>query len=140
MKAIRRIEVDGNDGAGKSFRIELIKKMFPGVEVADRGIFSKYTLDEYYPPLYPRSEEDQKCAEAFRNEVMKNSDTLYILMDTPIEKCQERIVSRGDSLDTQFHSEDALAKYEWRFHRLYKLVDDCPNVIILDANRQLIDL
>lgn len=140
MQAIKRIEVDGNDGAGKSYRIELLKKMFPTVEVVDRGIFSKYTLDEYYPPLYPRTLDEHNRAELFRNEVRTNSDTLYILMDTPIEICQERILSRGDSLDTQFHSEDALAKYEWRFRRLYKLVDDCPNVIIIDANRQLIDL
>lgn len=140
MQAIRRIEVDGNDGAGKSFRIELLKKMFPNVEVADRGIFSKYTLDEYYPPLYPRTLDEHNRTELFRNEVRKNSDTLYILMDTPIDICQERILSRGDSLDTQFHSEDALAKYEWRFRRLYKLVDDCPNVIIIDANRHLTDI
>lgn len=140
MQAIKRIEVDGNDGAGKTFRIELLKKMFPNVEVVDRGIFSKYTLDEYYPPLYPRTLDEHNLAEIFRNEVRKNSDTLYILMDTPIEICQERILSRGDSLDTQFHSEDALAKYEWRFRRLYKLVDDFPNVIIIDANRHLTDI
>lgn len=139
MKEIKHIEVDGNDGAGKSFRIELLKKMFPNVEVADRGLFSKYTLDEFYPRLNG-GEKSDRLADEFRNLVRSNLDTLYIIMDCPIPTCQDRIKSRGDSLDTQFHSETALAMYEWRFHRLYSLVEDCPNVLMVDSKRYLNDL
>jgi hypothetical protein len=28
---IRKIEVDGNDGTGKSYRIEKMKELFPGL-------------------------------------------------------------------------------------------------------------
>lgn len=140
MQAIKRIEVDGNDGAGKSFRIQIIKKMFPTVEVVDRGLFSKYTLDEYYPRLNGDESHLKRAAE-FRHIVREESaDTLFIILDCPISVCQDRIMKRGDSLDTEFHSEDELAKYEWRFRRLYKLVEDCPNVIIIDANRHLTDI
>ena len=139
MKEIKHIEVDGNDGAGKSFRIELLKKMFPNVEVADRGLFSKYTLDEFYPRLNG-GEKSDRLADEFRNLVRSNPDTLYIIMDCPIPTCQDRIKSRGDSLDTQFHSETDLAMYEWRFHRLYSLVEDCPNVLMVDSKRHLNDL
>jgi hypothetical protein len=43
---IRKIEVDGNDGTGKSYRIEKMKELFPGLVYYDRGIFSKATLNE----------------------------------------------------------------------------------------------
>lgn len=139
MKEIKRIEVDGNDGSGKTFRIGIIKNMFPNVEVVDRGLFSKYTLDEFYPRLNGNEHHLELAAE-FRHIVRESTDTLYVIMDCPIPTCQQRIKNRGDSLEDAYHTENALSLYEWRFRRLYSLVEDCPNVIMLDASRQLDDI
>ena len=42
---IKKIVFDGHDGVGKSTRIEEMKKLFPGVEFSDRGIFSEATMN-----------------------------------------------------------------------------------------------
>ena len=98
MKEIKRIEVDGNDESGKTFRIGIIKNMFPNVEVVDRGLFSKYTLDEFYPRLNGNEHHLELAAE-FRHIVRESTDTLYVIMDCPIPTCQQRIKNRGDSLE-----------------------------------------
>ena len=42
-------------------------------------------------------------------------DTLYITLYTTVEKSQERIVKRGDSLDEEYHNKEDLLKYNARF-------------------------
>ena len=42
-------------------------------------------------------------------------DTLYITLYTTVEKSQERIVKRGDSLDEEYHNKEGLLKYNARF-------------------------
>ena len=42
-------------------------------------------------------------------------DTLYITLYTTVEKSQERIVKRGDSLDEEYHNKEDLRKYNARF-------------------------
>ena len=102
---IRKIEVDGNDGTGKSYRIEKMKELFPGLVYYDRGIFSKATLNE---KLFQNknSHEWYKEKEDFYNLVKSHSDTLYIILDASPATCQRRIKERGDSLEEKYHTKE----------------------------------
>ena len=125
---IRKIEVDGNDGTGKSYRIEKMKELFPGLVYYDRGIFSKATLNE---KLFQNknSQEWYKEKEYFYNLVKSHSDTLYIILDASPATCQRRIKERGDSLEEEYHTKEDLLKYSERFYELCEICDDLPNVM-----------
>lgn len=130
---IRKIVIDGNDGTGKSFRIEQMKPLFPGVEFQDRGIFSEATLnDDIFDDSKNKSWEScfvMTPRQKFRHEIMHNSDTLYIILKAKTETCRNRIKERGDSLEEEFHTINDLMKYGQRFDYLVELVKSCPNVM-----------
>ena len=126
-----KIEIDGNDGTGKSYRALLLKRIIPGLQIKDRGLFSAATLNE---KLF---DGDAELIEAFRATVKENTDTLYIICTCSIEKSQNRILERGDSLDEEYHTERDLKKFNDRFDFLLHLVKECPNVIRVNTENDL---
>ena len=111
---IKKIVIDGNDGTGKSVRVSVLKKHFPGIEIEDRGVFSEATLrDELFE---------------------EHPETLFIICDASIETCQKRILERGDSLDEEFHNEDDLRKYRARFLMLFEAAKKYPNIMFVNTD------
>ena len=101
----KRIEIDGNDGTGKTTRVKFLRKIYPGYEILDRGLLSQWVMEDFrFKDWY---QIDQ--LKGFRE------DTLYITLYTTVEKSQERIVKRGDSLEEEYHNKEDLLKYNARF-------------------------
>ena len=123
-----KFEIDGNDGTGKSFRAAMLRRLFPDIPVKDRGVFSEATLNE---SIFAH---DADAMANFKNHILKNNDVVYIVCRCSIPKSQERILSRGGSLDEEFHTEADLKKYNERFDFLLDLVKDLPNVIRLNTD------
>ena len=123
-----KFEIDGNDGTGKSYRAALLKRIFPNIPIQDRGIFSEATLNERI------FVHDADAMAQFRNLILKNNDVVYIVCVCSIQKSQERILSRGGSLEEEYHTEADLKKYNERFDFLLELVKDLPNVIRLNTD------
>lgn len=137
---IKKIIVDGNDGTGKSYRCELMRKMFPGISVCDRGLFSRYTLDDYAFNEFSRYNINSQEAMSkslkfniFRETIQNDNDTLYIILVADPEVCQERIKARGDSIEEKYHTLEDLKFYEDRFRTLIKFVEDLPNIMVIDT-------
>ena len=126
-----RFEIDGNDGTGKTFRAAMLQRIFPDIPIQDRGLFSEATLNEKI------FEHDAEAMKQFRDIVLGNNDVVYIICVCSIHKSQERILSRGGSLDEEFHTEADLKKYNERFDFLLDLVKDLPNVIRLDTETDI---
>ena len=129
---IKKIVIDGNDGTGKSVRVSVLKKHFPGIEIEDRGVFSEATLrDELFG-------DDKQSRRNLRNfiwsEVEEHPDTLFIICDASIETCQKRILERGDSLDEEFHNEDDLQKYRARFLMLFEAAKKYSNIMFVNTD------
>lgn len=96
------IEIDGNDGVGKTYLIERLSDDSFFKENAifmDRGQLTKATDSGIF-----KREENH----------------IYIILDAPIETCQERILKRGDSLDEKYHTREDLEYYRQRFLDLAK--------------------
>ena len=132
---ITKIVFDGHDGVGKSTRIEEMKKLFPGVEFSDRGIFSEFTMkkemfEEKKTGLFD-SIFRGGLKEKFYNTIRANKDTLYIILDATPEECQRRILARGGHIDCEFHNMHDLVMYRERFKILVDLVKDLPNVMYI---------
>ena len=137
---IDRIVIDGNDGTGKSFRIEYLKKIFPDIIFNDRGIFSEYTLnDNIFNSIDSTTSIQLKKYEEtkFFELIERDNTTLYIICDCSIEKCQERILNRGDSLDEEYHTKEDLNKYKERFLYLYNLVKGLSNVMLINTENNI---
>ena len=126
-----KFEIDGNDGTGKSYRAALLKRIFPDIPIQDRGFFSEATLNDRI------FEHDAGAMAQFRNHILKNNDVVYIICVCSIRKSQERILSRGGSLEEEFHTEADLKKYNERFDFLLDLVKDLPNVIRLNTDTDI---
>lgn len=43
----KRIEIDGNDGTGKTTRVKFLKKMYPEYEILDRGLLSQWVMEDF---------------------------------------------------------------------------------------------
>ena len=128
---IKRIEVDGNDGSGKTFRCDKLKGMFPGIDVVDRGLFSEATLDD---ALFDENSEkmfDELHCVDFIRKVDECSETLFIILMTEPETAQKRILERGDSIDEEYHTLEDLKKYNRRFEILCDIVRDRSNVMVV---------
>lgn len=130
---IKKIVFDGNDGTGKTTRLEQLRKIFPEVEYADRGIFSKMTLvDDLFSEK--RTYERDSLRHNFYDTIKDNSSTLYVICRAEPEICQERIKLRGDSIEEEFHTMDDLVKYNERFDVLIDIVKDLPNVLVVNTD------
>lgn len=130
---IKKIVFDGHDGVGKSTRIEEMKKLFPGVEFSDRGIFSEMTMkDELFDEKNTKSRVDKRIE--FFNTIKENSDTLYIILDAKPEECQRRILARGGHIDCEFHNMHDLVMYRHRFNVLVSWVVELPNVMYIHTD------
>lgn len=99
------IEIDGNDGTGKSSVIEILKKRYPNVDFKDRGILTKLTdvFQDELPDALPGSSEAK--------------NTVYFVLDAELETLVERINQRCGS-PGHYESYPALFKYRNRFRRL----------------------
>lgn len=129
---IKKIVIDGNDGTGKSIRVSLLKKYFPGIEIEDRGVFSEATLKD---ELFGDDETSkQKRLEFALAEVDNQPETLFIICDASIETCQKRILERGDSLDEEFHRESDLKKYRERFLKLVDAAKNFQNIMLVNTD------
>ncbi len=127
---IKKIVFDGHDGVGKSTRIEEMKKLFPGVEFCDRGIFSEMTMkNELFEDCNPKSLAKKRIE--FFNTIKDSSNTLYIILDAKPEECQRRILERGGSIDCEFHNMHDLNMYRERFNKLVSWVCELPNVMYI---------
>ena len=148
---IKRIVFDGNDGTGKTTRLEEMKKMFPNIKFEDRGIFSKTTLDDMlFDGLdYEREKRiDTDHIEAikyagrkrdgFRKEIERCDETLFVICRCEPRVCQERIRLRGDSIEEEYHTMSDLIKYGKRFDALVDIVRDLPNVMVVDTENDII--
>jgi thymidylate kinase len=129
---IKKIVFDGHDGVGKTTRIEEMKKLFPGVEFSDRGIFSDTTMNK---DIFDEKLPDRlKHIEKFYNTIKENKETLYIILDAKPEECQKRILARGGHIDCEFHNMHDLVMYRERFKILVDLVSDLPNVMYVKTD------
>ena len=88
----RVIEVDGNDGTGKSTLVRLLAEY--GVEARDRGVMTRASDD---PSIGPEE------------------NTLYIVVDAPVEVSRERLAAAGKDLDEQYHRVEDLTHYRQVF-------------------------
>ena len=132
---IKKIVIDGNDGTGKTTRIEQLRKLFPNVEIQDRGIFSKATLDEeLFGPQKRSFWFAVTPQDKFYNRIKHDHETLFIILDAEPETCQKRIAERGDSLDVEFHNIRDLEKYRSRFNLLLNICKDLPNVMLIKTD------
>ena len=130
---IKKVVFDGHDGVGKTTRIEEMKKLFPGLEFSDRGIFSEMTMkDELFDEKNTKSRVDKRIE--FFNTIKENSDTLYIILDAEPEECQRRILARGGHIDCEFHNMHDLVMYRHRFNVLVSWVAELPNVMYIHTD------
>ncbi len=130
---IKKVVFDGHDGVGKTTRIEEMKKLFPGLEFSDRGIFSEMTMkDELFDEKNTKSRVDKRIE--FFNTIKENSDTLYIILDAKPEECQRRILARGGHIDCEFHNMHDLVMYRHRFNVLVSWVVELPNVMYIHTD------
>lgn len=107
------IEIDGNDGVGKTTYIDKLKSIFPDDLFLDRGLLSKATLHPDWDKELGKNE-----IRKYKSMCRLNKNVCYILLDTYPEKCQERILKRGDSITEQYHTMDDLLKFQHRFKTL----------------------
>ena len=96
------VVVDGNDGTGKSTIVAILRRM--GYEVADRGLPTALTDKPLTPHL---------------------SDRIYIILDAPIELCQERLKAAGKDLTEKYHTLTDLAYYRARYQEIATTLPDC---------------
>lgn len=138
---IKKIVVDGNDGAGKTYTIDKMKALFPGIEFEDRGVFSKATLNDKlfkeWAALLASSEKqmgekEHHAVYDFVKEVEKH-DTLFIICLADPKECQRRIMERGDSIDEEYHTMEDLEKYDKRFRTLCEMTRHLGNVMLIDT-------
>ena len=79
---IRKVEIDGNDGTGKSYRIEKMKELFPGLVYYDRGIF--FILDASPATCQRRIKERGDSLEEeyhTKEDLLKYSERFYELCE-----------------------------------------------------------
>jgi thymidylate kinase len=128
---IKKIVIDGNDGSGKTFRCDELKKLFPDIEIVDIGLFSEATLDDWLFVEYAtKGEHGWRCKD-FISKVDAEPETLFIILMTKPEIAQKRIIERGDSIEEEYHTLDDLNKYNQRFEFLCELVKDRTNVMVV---------
>lgn len=104
------VEIDGNDGVGKTTVCETLRKEYADLVVRDRGRMTEATDDE---------------------DVSPESGVVYVLLDAPVETCRERLRKAGKDLDEEYHTVEDLETYRDRFQD----VADRFNAKVIDADR-----
>lgn len=104
------IEIDGNDGVGKTTYINKLKEFFPNDIFLDRGLLSKATLHPYWD-----NELKKNQVRNYKYMCPLNKNVCYILLDTYPKLCQERILKRGDSIIEKYHTMEDLILFQKRF-------------------------
>lgn len=105
----RIIEIDGNDGVGKTFAISRLKDIFCDVEFRDRGRLTIATDTDDFT---------------------KEGGVMYVLLDGSVEWCQRNILKRGGSIEEKYHTAKDLTFYRQRFLKLAQ--DNLIPVIAMD--------
>lgn len=90
-----RVEIDGNDGTGKSTLVANLARY--GIVALDRGRMTKATDDDSVEP---------------------EEGVLYIHLDAPAVVCQERLTRAGKDTSEKYHTLDDLRHYERRFQEV----------------------
>ena len=114
------VEIDGNDGTGKTYLINKLRdylfinfnydwKLNRDIVFEDRGVLSVATLSE---------EWNKETPDITRTCKLSTENTIYILIDDTPVSCQKRIKERGDSIEEEYHTLDDLIKYRERFNKL----------------------
>lgn len=93
------VEIDGNDGTGKTTIIKELKKHNPDFEIKDRGALSIATDSGKFK---------------------KEKNVCYVIITASPVTCQNRIKGRGDSIIEKYHTMEDLNKYHGRFINLGK--------------------
>lgn len=104
------IEIDGNDGVGKTTYINKLKEFFPNDIFLDRRLLSKATLHPYWD-----NELKKNQVRNYKYMCPLNKNVCYILLDTYPKLCQERILKRGDSIIEKYHTMEDLILFQKRF-------------------------
>ncbi len=104
-----RVEIDGNDGTGKTTLVAALREA--GVHVSDRG---KMTLATDNPNLRPEE------------------SVIYILLDCPVRVSRARLEAAGKSLEEKYHTVQDLTFYRKRFLDVAELF----RARIIDANQK----
>jgi len=107
------VEIDGNDGVGKTTCINILKQHFgDDIEFKDRGALTLATDSD---------------------EFNKEKGVCYILLDCSVEECQNRILKRGDSITEKYHTIEDLTYYRERFLKIASK----NNIAIFDTTLNL---
>lgn len=102
------VVVDGNDGAGKTTLVELLRQH--GYTVTDRGIPTKRTDDSSVKPV---------------------PGEVYLILDVPVKVSRERLQKAGKDLTERYHTVKDLTYYRKRFQVVARQL---PNCFLIDAN------
>ena len=105
---MNRIEIDGNDGTGKSTLVKRLKA--EGYDVYDRGIATQMTDDD---------------------KLICKDDAIHIILDVPPNISQERLLEAGKDLRERFHTLPDLVFYRKRFKAVASRLPKCE---IIDAS------
>lgn len=139
MHKITKIELDGNPGTGKTFKAEHLKIMFPECTIIDEGLYTAQVSDENFISPADMDNPDRLNAyiKAFRDSVIANADTLFLLLFCTTPKSKARLKERGDK-EEDIPSTDDLFEYSKRFNFLYKITRDLPNVLAINTDHDII--
>lgn len=144
MFIYNKLVLDGNDGTGKTTRANAIREIM-GIEVNERGPLSRLTdCDELFG-LFSYKKEPIGYSETAidaMDEMKRNTDTLYVILDSPVKTCQQNIISRGGSIEEKYHTFEDLCYYRERFRMLYDFLKKelkMPNVFFLETKAVWID-
>lgn len=105
-----RIEIDGNDGTGKSTLVRFLQDL-GFFNVSDRGRMTLATDDEKVTP------ED---------------GVIYIHLTAPVEVCRQRLQETGKNLEEKYHTVEDLQYYEKKFREVSRKF----NAFTLDTHFQ----
>ena len=109
-----RVEVDGNDGVGKSTLVRGLQSI-GFANVKDRGRLTQATDDRTVGP---------------------EPGVLYILLTAPVAECRKRLQRAGKDLDERYHTVQDLSLYHDRFLEVAPLF----NAHVLDVREESLTL
>lgn len=144
MFIYNKLVIDGNDGTGKTTRANAIREIM-GIAVNERGPLSRLTdCDELFEPFSYKKEPikySETAVDAIA-EIKRNTDTLYVILDSPVKTCQQNIISRGGSIEEKYHTFEDLCYYRERFRILYDFLKKelkITNILFLETRVVWID-